>query len=145
MCNISKKLDAESVVAYKVVRVQDDMFYSCFSGYPFKVGKVGRVGDDWRIPVWGHDYSTLLMKYLYNENMINRVSAFKDMYHAEILRDEGIRWGDFHGTYKVLKIVLKGDLMEGTGANIGGSKQFDKAVVYAGTEVVSIEEIEEIN
>jgi hypothetical protein len=146
MCNISKKLNAKSVVVYKVARVGVNeaagKYFSCFSGYTLEVGPVK---NEWKVPGWARDYNKEKgFSPLYNENMINRVSGFKDLKYAAILYADGNV--NKYEIFGVLKIVLKGDLMEGTGANMGRFGEYDKAVIYAGKEIVSIEHlsIEEI-
>lgn len=170
MCDINKKYEGNQAVrGYKVVGVRGDgvnvkeTYYSPFSFMPFDVGLVtkdwGRYGlrelwvasqyDDrpWRWKV-GNALSRFeprkpeLRAQVYNENMVGRTTVFGEYEVAKKLVDdmnvrEGARKNE---SFVLLEVVISGDLMEGTTANIGGVIPKD-GTAYAGRVVESIKVI----
>ena len=135
MCDISKKTKLKQVTVYKAVDknfVYPEWegegkyeYVSCFTYFPLRVGRVEKDSA----------YSEGRGARLYNQNMIGRVSGFVNKKYAKSLVSGSLGTAD-----AVLKIVLGGDIMQGTGKNISEDIP-SRCKVYAGTEILSMEEI----
>jgi hypothetical protein len=138
MCNITKKTNKETIIVYKAVIRVKKRYYACFSGIKIKVGKVkpqtnrdyNRIENRFLLDGWRYD--TLSM--FYNKNMVGKTSGFATLKSAESLAYDG------YGSRIVLKIVLGGEIWRGNAVKISSSVP-DNAVVYAGTEILSFEEV----
>jgi hypothetical protein len=144
MCDISKKLKASNIVAYKAVIEYEGEFYSCFSGYKISVGIVEK---DWHIESsliadceTIHTYSK--NNLFYNKNMIGKVSGFISKRHAiSLARDRNELYPYSGITYVVIAIELTGELMGGSAHGIAGDIIPYTSKTVAGTEILSIKKI----
>ena len=129
MCNLKEKTDLKTVTVYKAVEKIDGKYYSYFAGTLIKVGTVepqsidnihksfkGRFLEGWS---WHH-----------NKDMVGKCSGFKIEDDARILAESDT----------VIKIKLSGEIWIGDATNIDSDID-DDAVIYAGTEIQSFEEI----
>jgi len=134
MCDISKKTTFKRKTVYKAVIKNKEHYYSYFAGTPIEIGKVN--------PQQGNSFGTPEYKLFfpnnihYNPNMIGRCSGFFAKEDAKKFVHESPA-----GT-RLLKIVLGGEIMQGTTAKIcsPGCIPWDH-ITYAGTEILSFEEI----
>lgn len=139
MCDINKKTKYTTRIVYKVVHKIDGNYYALYSGLPISIGKVdarwrlSKLKEDIRD---NYDFSNFTTDtWFYNRNIIGKTSGFAILKAAKILKSESHREDK-----KILKIKLGGEIWKGTSKNIL-SKYFDNYIVYAGTEILSFEEI----
>ena len=136
MCNISKKTKLKKVTVFTAVIKHKEDYYSYFSLKKLKVGKVIPLTMEElnKCPVSTGSAKDYLNpnEQFYNENMVGRVSGFATIDPANTLYDT---FGKV-----VLKVVLGGDIMRGTAKNVM-ERRYNKRVVYAGTEIISMEEV----
>lgn len=137
MCDINKKTDLKEVTVYKVAILKDEKYLSYFAKTPLKVGEVpiyDLYGDNGPI---GNYISTCNT----NPNMIGRVSGFRNISDGLIKFINGDKMIWSNRIIVLLELVISGDIMEGTAANI--SSEIDASeIVYAGTYVKSIKLLE---
>jgi len=135
MCDINKKTDLTTKIIYKVVRILDGKYYAYYSGLPIEIGKVDSSWED-KKHKWP-DYLHYKFTRLYNNNMIGKTSGFATLKAAMILKQNCKYYQD---TTTILKIKLGGEIWKGNGKNISSVISND-IVTYAGTEILSFEEI----
>lgn len=136
MCNLTKRRrDLTEVTIYKLVTKEvDGRYRSYFANTPVHVGKVipQQIPGQY-IPLGFHFYKK--GDGLYNRKMVGKCSGFKNPKIAKELfgykEDENV----------VLEIVLGGEIWEGDSKGISMSI-YDEEVTYAGTEILSIKELE---
>ena len=135
MCNINKPLPEEvkEITGYKVVTKNHAGRY--IGLYTHALVKVGKVADHSKNIFIKRMYNPAQI-HLYNENMIGRISCFKDLEAATLL---GSNARNYCVDKRVLKITLRDGLMEGDSSRMYGIE--DSWVTYAGKEVVSFEEV----
>jgi len=130
MCNLKEKTDLKTVTIYKAVEKIGGKYYAFFAGTLIKLGTVEpqsyknvhkrfkhRV-DDWYIS--------------FNDNMVGKCSGFK-------MKSDAIRLADGKND-AVLKIKLGGEIWIGDALNIDMYIP-DDHIIYAGSEILSFEEI----
>ena len=128
MCNLTKKTNLKTVVIYKAVRKIYDKFYGNIAGTEVKLGKV--------IPQQKQEFQFYWARWFklytpfYNKNMIGKCSGFATRENAHLLFGNNI----------VLKITLSRTIWRGTAKDISRDIS-DRAVIYAGTKILSIEEV----
>jgi hypothetical protein len=135
MCNITKKTDKKTVTVYKAVIKDGENYYAFFSGIKIGVGTVK--------PQIDADYVKNIYLYrgyfkhdsIYNENMVGKTSGFAKHKTAKLLLSEC-----FYTEAVILKMVLGGEIWEGNAEHIACEIN-PSEVVYAGTEILSFEEV----
>jgi hypothetical protein len=140
MCDISIKTDLTAKVVYKVAYKFDGKYYAIFSGMELKVGKVNNtltIPEEYLSSVWLISYDDHIS--FYNPNMIGKTSGFEKYEHARFLEN---RIYDLEGCMVILKITLGGEIMQGT---LSGIFSTIEGKTFAGTEILTMEEIEEID
>lgn len=132
MCDINKKTGIKKITVYKVaIKDGHGGYVSWISKVPIKLGAV-KVNDK-------HDYN--ITNYFFNPNMIGRCSGFKRFRFLNNAPNWVNRKDFFRENGKcILRIILSGDIMEGTSMSISDSIP-EKEIVYAGTYIESIQEI----
>lgn len=152
MCNIRTKTDLKEVTIYKLVlqSKRNGGYYSFFAGFPIKVGPVP-IFRRRQVPVNLKGFNIYGRgQGLYNKNLRGRTSGFAAFQVAKTLadydRNRNKKWGNVYngneGVIKILKIQLGGSIYEGTSASIADCIS-DFETVYAGSEILSIEEVSE--
>jgi len=139
MCDINKKTNYTTRIVYKVVHKNGDNYYALYSGLPICIGNVDK---RWRISKLkenirdNYDFNSFTPDtWTYNRNIIGKTTGFADLKAAKILKRESNREDK-----TILKIKLGGEIWKGTSKNIL-SEYFDNHIVYAGSEILSFEEI----
>ena len=127
MCDISKKSRKKTAIVYKGVIKRINPFgqveyYSYFVNIPVRVGVIAS------------DKSPCLKDQFYNVKMIGRCSGFAELRDAKKLIAE-------ESGCVVLKMEITKDIMSGTTAHISSNISY-KHKIYAGKEILSIEEVE---
>jgi hypothetical protein len=142
MCNLIKKIERKTVTVYKVVISPNRLegYYACFSGVKIVVGKVkpqtNKIYDRMSKYMFPNDYTTRntgWSRWMFSENMVGKSSGFAKLSNARKLRS-------FRSNYKILKIVLGGEIWEGDASRIGSRIRYDERT-FAGTEILSFEEV----
>lgn len=140
MCDISKPTKRKTVTVYKTVIKEKGKYYSLFTGYPLAVGKVKEYEED-----TGKGFNDLLdyedggfLAIFFNHNMKGRISGFKLKKDAVALATD--RENNLPPVV-VLKIVLTGNILRGTTRGIDRMIIPKTHTAYAGTEILSMEEI----
>ena len=144
MCDLKSKSKLETVTVYKLCRKHKNKYYAYFSGMEISVGNVAdmsfksKVGDK-RFRKYSNDKSRYGYK-LYNELAVGRTTGFLSKRMATNLQfgDGGPSCGAV-----LLEIVIAGDIVRGTGSHIIGYwEELNKAIVYAGRQIVSYKEVD---
>lgn len=140
MCDINKKTGLRRVVGYKVVQEIGGEFYSPFTGYWLRLGRMER---EWTPYLRYNARDYWPGAKLYNENMLGRVTVFKDLEPCWLMVYKRIG-------LRVLEVELGGDIMEGTSKgmdgwfDVHGEGESNRVyVTYAGEEIVSMKEIKD--
>jgi hypothetical protein len=140
MCDINEKTKFKTKTIYKVVEKHNDKYYSVFAAKEISVGKVSpltpeEVIENLEIMGWSYvdprEY-THPVSPKFNDNMVGKTSGF-----AKIGPAKALQMGNEKEV--VLKMVIGGDIMKGTSANIAGLDP--NYITYAGTEILSMEEV----
>ena len=137
MCDISKPTKLKEITVYKVATKSQSGYLSAFVEAPIKLGEV-KPFEMTGILVLKYGYNSAL----FNINMIRRSSGFKSKEAAQKLADFFANNSEDENNNEnliVLKIKLGGSIMRGTSNYIGGIDA--SHITYAGTEILSIEEI----
>jgi len=143
MCDLKKNSTLETVKVYKVCYKHKDKYYAYFSGMRIKVGKVA--GLPFKRNINGRffrEYADDKRHYgykLYNELAVGRTTGFKSKRIAT-----NLQFGDGGPSCNavLLEMVITGDIVRGTGGHIIGYwEDLNKAIVYAGREIVSFKEV----
>lgn len=145
MCDINKKTRLKKVTVYKVCRKFNDQYYAIYSRFNVKVGVVK---DLLKEQILKETYNLeFIYCYLdlyeaansfYNSNIINRTTGFKQKCAAiELYKRSKISYDNL----VILKLVLGGDIMQGTGKGTTHSKIVETGIVYAGTEILEVKEV----
>lgn len=142
MCDINKKTKLKKITVYKLAyknRIKDYKYVSWLARIPIRLGKV---------PIYPienvfydgepFDFSTINYTNI-NSNMVGRSSGFKRLSAIKVAIRELME--DFTYTTVILKVVLSGDIMEGTADRISNLIDFSE-ITYAGTFIESVEEID---
>ena len=139
MCDINKKTQRKTVVVYKVVEKKGGKYFSCLSGMRLNVGILN--------PKYRSRY---IENQYFNTNMIGKTSGFKlksdaILYCKEIRRKTPDYLAGYlpkikKGDLIILKIVLGGEIMEGTANNICESIR-DDHITFAGSKILSFNEV----
>ena len=129
MCNLTKKTNLKTVVIYKAVRKIDDKFYGNIAGTEVKLGKVIPQQEQNILFHWARVFRSEHSAY-FNKNMIGKCSGLATEENAHLLSGNNI----------VLKITLSGTIWRGTAKDISRDIS-ERAVIYAGTQILSIEEV----
>lgn len=140
MCDINQATDLKTVNVYKVCYKIRNKYYACFSHIKIFVGSVSISTSHYR--------ERLKVMYapsfpVYNENMIDKTTGFKNLKHARYLQKRFKKIIHDDEEMVILKIKLGGEIMQGTGKNIVTSSILDSAITYAGTEILEIEEVKD--
>ena len=131
MCNLNTTTNLKQQTVFKVVYKTKDGYKSCFAKSKVVIGKV--------IPQTERPKDGIYYKAvpsLFNELAVGRSSGFEKLEIATILAAT-------YGSYSnicILKIELGGSIVSGTALGIMNHK-YDREIVYAGTEILSIEEV----
>lgn len=136
MCDIKQKTQLKTMTVYKAVcKRRENNYLSPFALTPIQVGKV----PDFTL------YFTLHKKSYYQDYqhpMTGHISGFARLKDA-IICSELNCFKDKEGYMKVLKIKLGGSILMGTTANIANKHVLPwNHITYAGSEILSIEELE---
>lgn len=154
MCDLSSevKVRNKTVTVYKICVERDGRYFAALSGLEIKVGKVAdlefvperkmKVAEtllfssdkiirilDWVIRLYGE------RSQFYNELAVGRTTGFNSEKIARLAAK------DFEIKTILLKLKLTGDLVQGTGKGMGDYSVVDRARVYAGREILSVEKI----
>lgn len=146
MCNISQPTKFKTKTVYKVVRKVDDQYYSLFSLHHLEVGTVKPIDSDEvfsiKDVIFSDSAGTSVNDYLkkhspiYNHHMEGRTSGFNSKRAAcDLIEDMSM----FKNPMVLLKVVLGGDILKGTAARCRSLNP--NYITYAGTEILSMEEI----
>jgi len=150
MCDINKNTRLKSVVVYKVCRkMHDGKYYAYFSGMEVKVGKVKNMPFYQRTE--GHN-NPFNIRYIFkgldgefkynknfNKNLLGRTSGFKLLKTAKLFMMMVSSGYSSSDNCFILKLQISGDIMQGTGQNVTRHQDISNSIVYAGTEILSIE------
>ena len=126
MCDINKKTKLKTKTIYKVVIQKDEEYLAVYSKMPISIGEIDKNFNCVSHPK---------ISSLYNENMIGRTSGFGSKKVAFLLKNHTWR-----SDLVILKMVIGGDIMQGTTAKISGELP-EHYTTYAGTEILSFEEV----
>jgi hypothetical protein len=139
MCNVKEPANIQEIVGYKIVFKEGNKYLSPFAGKEIGIGKV------YDMPFYNFEDQTKYWFYVYDEldnpNMIGKTTVFKSLEEAQIIlkvlnKDESnLQWKDCI----IIKIKITGNIIKGTSARI--VEGFNNYIVYAGEEVLEIEEI----
>jgi hypothetical protein len=134
MCDLREKTDLKTVTVYKTVTKVRNSYYSYFAGTKIKLGKVRKQTKKApKIIKYRMNYNFYIPDtFHYNEYMVGKCSGF------EYLEDANALGGRY---YNVLKIVLGGEIWVGTTKNISTHSIPPSNRIYAGTEILSFEEV----
>jgi hypothetical protein len=146
MCNINKKTKLKTKTVYKVVWKHNGDFYSVFTLKKLSLGKVKPLTKEEarhnKVDLDRPNNNNFIYfdrsEYIYNQNMINKVSGFERRRDAEVLKSDL----NIYGGPVILRAVLVGTILKGTGDGI--RSLFDgrpDVKTYAGTEILSMEEV----
>jgi hypothetical protein len=141
MCTISEKTDLKMVTVYKVAIKWEGNYYSLFSGYLIKKGKVLK---EWKAPTSEGAFPIYFISYLkgaalYNPNMIGRVSGFATRESVEEYYQSEQRFGS--ECIVLLEIKLGGSIMKGDASCISLLIE-PLSVTYAGTKIIDFKEVQ---
>ena len=149
MCDIKEKTRFKTKTVYKVVEKCGGNYYSYYTGKPVTVGKVTpltekeleffmtEVGFDVR---YAYNPTAFKKAYIiggtriFNKKMMGKISAFASLSVAKRLKES------IPDPCEILKIKLGGEILKGTSDKMGYIPPH--YVTYAGSEVLSIKEIE---
>ena len=141
MCDVNIRTKYTTRIVYKVVHKIADKYYALYSGLPIRIGNVDK---RWRLSKLKesiqdkYDFSSFTSdNWSYNRNIIGKTTGFTDLKAANILKRESHREDK-----TILKMKLGGEIWKGTSRNIL-SEHFDNYIVYAGSEILSFEEIKQ--
>jgi len=149
MCNISKKTRRKTVTVYKVAVKFNDSYRSPFTFKKLILGKVKPLTE--LEAKTGATKGLNSMRYFdptfqfYNWNMLGKTSGFytkraaKEVFNHTygLIHDLKATWGL---TAVILKVTLGGEIWEGSAKRI--CEEYEKDRTFAGTEILSMEEIE---
>jgi len=144
MCDIRQQTNLKTKTVYKVVYKANGKYYAVFSGLRLEIGFVQKMLRFDSVIEDDNKDASILQSFnsfhktsstCYNPLMSGRTSGFSSLKAAEILA---------RCCYPsiILKIQLGGSILKGTSANILRDPTFQRYITYAGTEVLSIKEIE---
>ena len=142
MCRLIRKTNRKTVTVYKVVTTPYRLegYYACFSGVKIEVGKVQpqtiKIYDRMSKYLFPNDYTTRntgWSRWMFSENMVGKSSGFAKLSNARKLRSA-------RTNYKILKIVLGGEIWEGDASQICSQVRYSEKT-FAGTEILSFEEV----
>lgn len=150
MCDINKKTKRKSVVVYKVCRKIENKLYAYFSGMEVSVGQVKDLGffkasKGQYYPfhvryTFKNQHGVLVHNVHYNENLIGRTSGFELLKIAKIFRYI-VGFTTISKEVVIVKLLISGDIMQGTGEGIAKHMDIRSSKVYAGTEILSVKEL----
>lgn len=139
MCDVNIRTKYTTRIVYKVVHKIGEKYYALYSGLPIRLGNVDK---RWRLSKLkesirdSYDFNVFTSdEWSYNRNIVGKTTGFALLEAAKILKQESSKEDK-----TVLKIKLGGEIWKGTGKNILSS-YFDKYIVYAGSEILSFEEV----
>lgn len=139
MCDISIQTRFKTKTVYKVAYQILGAYYSMFAGMLLNIGQVSKM------PLYKGGVHHRFIRYkecpeLFNPHMQGRTSGFKTKRAALELVKNTLNVEIPAMSYTViLKIKLGGNIIQGTSAGIGGVSS--RYVTYAGTEILSLEEV----
>lgn len=141
MCNVNIKTKYTTRIVYKVVNKIADNYHALYSGLPIRIGKVDA---RWKLSklkediLDNYDFINFTpVDWTYNSNIIGKTTGFANLKAAKILQK-----GTHREANTILKIKLGGEIWKGTSKNIL-SESFDNHIVYAGSKILSFEEIKQ--
>ena len=137
MCNIKTKTDLKEVIVYKAVIKKDDKYFAPLSGVQIKTGTVTRQKKSDAVRKLPKQH--LLRRFtegdcFYKPIMKGKTSGFEKLSDAILYRDE------IGNPSIILEMKLGGEIWVGDAYRVSTYIDYD-AVIYAGTEVLSITEV----
>jgi hypothetical protein len=132
MCNLKEKTELKTVTVYKAVEKHKGKYYSFFAGTKIEIGEVKPQTPENICKEMRSNCATLYScdEPNYNEHMVGKCSGFEKKIDAQTLA-EGL---------PVLKVVLRGEIWIGDATQIDSNIN-ENSIIYAGTEILSFEEI----
>ena len=148
MCDISTKSDFKTKTIYKVCIKLNGRYFACFSRAEIKIGKIPRrtnemiVARDMKEAEIESSMNLNMFSYIYggwgNDNPIieNKTTGFATLNDAKKLLTKIET-----PLLCILKLKIGGEIYHGTGKGITDDNNLWKAITYAGSEILSFEEI----
>lgn len=148
MCDIRTLTTHKTKTVYKVVFKKEGKYITPLTYMVITIGKVAKMkfikrfmpfSDYFYVKLVPVSYSaiTLPSSPYYNFHMTGKTSGFSSLKIARIYKNTFYE----RDLMVILKIKLGGSIYSGTGRNTMDSKLADSAIVYAGSEILSIEEV----
>jgi len=143
MCHLTTETKLTRKTVYKICHKVNGNYFGMFAGMLIEKGPV-LDEECWRNkrPDDMHYSSYNTWDYLFNVLAVGRCSGFsskrsiKNYFHSE----SAYYNKTFGVTLAVLKMTLGGSIVKGDARGIAGMVS-DKALIYAGTEIIDFEEI----
>lgn len=149
MCNIHKKTYFTTKTIYKAVKKMQGRYFSFYSGFEIKLGPVdpewslskldSSIKCKWRASTWMGVRPYLPSMTLYNPDIVGKVTGFGKEKWAKLVFNKP-RFQKPDVEFAILKMVLGGDIMKGDATGVAKFIP-DKIVTWAGSEILSFEEI----
>ena len=156
MCDLRNdvKINAKTKTVYKICTERDGKYYATLSGLRIAVGKVKDLGfvkeretGEVKSSFWSDDkYVSVIPRWrirlytteceLYNPLAVGRTTGFATKKMALRAQESFCT-----PNLVLLKLKITGDLVSGTGKKISSDERLDRAKVYAGKEILSVEKV----
>ena len=147
MCNISKPTQLKTITVYKIVYKAEGKYFGLYSHMPVVLGTVPKIDNSTEIELkvkailgrklsfWGSGWAG------HNPLMPGKISGFaKRSVAKQLIECTSERPIEEATSIIIIKIKLGGTILMGTSENISNGININH-ITYAGTEILSIEEI----
>jgi len=124
MCDINKKTKLKTVTGYKLCWKEKDTYYSHIVRSRIDLGKINSPRES--VNVFNYNY---IMKQFKLCTILKKLAVARKHYHSSNI-----------STLVLLKITLGGIIYKGT--DRGYTNMLDNNIVYAGSEILSYQEID---